>query len=122
MPRYRIHRMKEVPRESFRWAAHTGGLAEVRPKDYAFEEEIEAHSPYQVWKLMAEQGRVLYPGDLLEICATETDPQQTPPAMWIAKYIGFEPAQWWVPDIKPVTATGPEEQETSSSPIEACPS
>lgn len=121
MPRYLIHRMKEGPGESFRWAAHTGGLAIVKPKDYEVPEEIEGDSPYQVWKLMAEQGRALHPGDLLEMYGPEADPQQPRQAMWIIKYIGFEPAQWLTPDLKPAVAAGVENLETSCSGLEACP-
>ncbi|MBV8867302.1 MAG: 2'-5' RNA ligase family protein [Acidobacteriaceae bacterium] len=106
MPRYRIHRMKEAPRESFRWAAHTGGLAAAKPKDYESSDEIEASSPYQAWKLMAEQGRALHPGDLLEIHGSEAGPRDAPQPMWIAKYVGLEPAQWWIPDAKPALVSG----------------
>jgi hypothetical protein len=97
--RYRVHRIKDQPGEHFRWAAHTGGLATVKPKDYepASEgETIEAVSPYAAWKQLAGQNMPLRPGDLLEAL----DPVSGP-ALQIAKYIGFESAQWFVPEPKP---------------------
>jgi hypothetical protein len=96
MPRYRIHRIKEAPREIFRWAPHTGGLAIVKPKDYEFGEDIEASTPYAAWRLVASEGSPLRPGDLLELTPIEGSTGQ----LYIAKYIGFEPAQWFVPEPK----------------------
>jgi hypothetical protein len=97
MPRYRIHRIKQAPFETFRWAAHTGGLAVIKPKDYDFGEEIQAETPYAVWKCFAATGNPLRPGDVLE---TELN-DGTPTSLFITKYIGFEPAQWFVPEPKP---------------------
>jgi hypothetical protein len=94
MAKYRIHRMKDSPRESFRWAAHTGGLAVVKPRDYEDGEEVEGGNPYEIWKRMSDSPRPLHPGDLIERLE---DDVSVPGAMWIAKYIGFEPAQWFVP-------------------------
>jgi hypothetical protein len=101
MPCYRIHRLKEVPREGFRWAAHTGGLAVVKPKDYEPGEEIDADNPYQTWKLLMERSTPLHPGDLLEtVAALEESSQTGSGELKIVKYIGFEPAQWFVPESK----------------------
>ena len=97
MRRFRIHRIKDAPKENFRWAAHTGGLTIVKPKDYDVDGDVDAATPYAAWKLLAAEGRALCPGDLLEHVSGEglaTDLQ-------IAKYIGFEPAQWYVPEPKP---------------------
>ena len=97
MPRYRIHRIKQAPFESFRWAAHTGGLSIIKPKDYDFGEEIEAETAYAAWKSLSSRGNALRPGDLLESQLNEG----TSNSLLIAKYIGFEPAQWFVPEPKP---------------------
>jgi hypothetical protein len=97
MPRYRIHRIKQGPSESFRWAAHTGGLALVKPRDYEHGGDAEAATPYRAWKLLKDEANPLRPGDLLE---TITEDGATGP-LHIAKYIGFEPAQWYVPEPKP---------------------
>lgn len=98
MPRYRIHRIKEAPGESFRWAAHTGGLCTVKLKDYEPAEEIESPSPYRVWKSLAASDHPLRPGDLLQTLSGEGE---APGPLHIAKYIGFEPAQWYIPEPKP---------------------
>jgi len=89
MTRYRIHRMKPNARESFRWAAHTGGTATVKEKDYEPGAEIEAAGCYAAWKVLEGGSDSLAPGDLLE------DPSGK---LLILKYIGFEPAAWFVPE------------------------
>jgi hypothetical protein len=111
--RYRIHRIREAPRENFRWAAHTGGLAIVKPKDYDVTEEIEAATPYAVWKILTAGGRPLYPGDLLETVLASG----TPGELQITKYIGFEPAKWYVPEPK----AEPVASAASSDVVSAIP-
>ncbi len=110
MPGFRIHRLKYAPSESFRWAPHTGGLAIVKEKDYEPAGQIEAASPYAAWKLLATESRALHPGDLLE-----TD--LAPGELHIFKYIGFEPAKWYVPDPKPE----PDPSTTPRTSREAVP-
>lgn len=114
MARYRIHRMKDTPRENFRWAAHTSGLAVVKAKDYEIDEELEAGTPYAAWKALQAEGRDLRPGDLLELCREDGSPGQ----LLIAKYIGFEPAEWHVPTAKPElqSAQTGEASEASFAP------
>jgi hypothetical protein len=108
MARYRIHRMKDTPRENFRWAPHTSGLAIVKPKDYELHEYLEAPTPYAAWKELQAAGRALQPGDLLELCSEHagaesgaTDQSCPGGQLLILKYIGFEPADWFVPAAKP---------------------
>ncbi|MBV8070895.1 MAG: hypothetical protein JO270_13380 [Acidobacteriaceae bacterium] len=96
MPRYKMYRIKDAPRESFRWAAHTGGLAVVKMKDYDPADEIEAASPYSAWKNLAAQGEPLRMGDLLDEAPSPSGAAR----LYIAKYIGFEPAEWFVPEPK----------------------
>ena len=91
--------MKEGPREQFRWAPHVGGLAVVKPKDYDCSKEIEAPTPYAAWKDLGDAGEALYAGDLLEQATEDGSAGE----LRIAKYIGFEPAQWFVPEPKPET-------------------
>ena len=94
MTRYRIHRLKKALGENFRWAPHTGGLATVKSKDYESDGEVEASNPYAVWKALLAEGRPLHPGDLLEKSKVDESSGQ----LYIAKYIGFEPASWYVPE------------------------
>ena len=94
--RYRIYRMRDSQREQFRWAPHTGGLIVVKPKDYTGHEELDAPSPYAAWKLLAGQGQILRPGDLLEIIEDDGIAGH----LQICKYIGFEPAEWLIAEPK----------------------
>jgi hypothetical protein len=96
MPLYRIHRLKDGPRENFRWAAHTGGVALAKLKDYLPGGQIEAATPYAAWKALTVGADPLRPGDLLESVL----PEGSATHLSILKYIGFEPAQWHVPEIK----------------------
>jgi hypothetical protein len=102
VPRYRVHRLRESQKEHFRWSAHTGGLAIVKPKDYEAGGEVESQSPYSLWKELQDPDSSqaegpLSPGDLLETIESEG-----PGRLFISKYIGFEPAQWFVPELKVV--------------------
>jgi hypothetical protein len=110
---YRIHRIKQTPGENFRWAAHTGGLAIVKAKDYeGGAEEIEAGTPYAAWKMLGEENRALRPGDVLEIMGSEPGPGE----LQIAKYIGFEPAKWYVPESAANTGSTPTESAAPAIP------
>jgi hypothetical protein len=97
MARYRVHRIRESAREQFRWAAHTGGTANVKLKDYEPDAEFEAASPYALWSSMKSEGTPLFPGDVVEAIASDG----TPGELEIVKYIGFEPAKWWIPEPRP---------------------
>jgi hypothetical protein len=109
MAQYRIHRIKDTPRETFRWAAHTGGLAVVKPKDYESDGTLEAATAYAAWRILQSEAQPLRPGDLLETVTAD----DSPGPLQIAKYIGFEPAQWYVPELKP------EGVVPSAEPIES---
>jgi hypothetical protein len=113
MPRYRIHRIKETPRENFRWAPHTGGLTIAKPKDYDFSREAEAATPYAAWKILAQTDNYLRPGDLLEVVHSDG----TGGELQIFKYVGFEPAQWHVPDTRAEPAPTAEFTPALSSPL-----
>jgi hypothetical protein len=118
MPRYRIHRLKEAPSENFRWAPHTGGLATVRSKDYEVDGEVEATSPYAVWKALLAEARPLRPGDVLEISQVDESFGQ----LYIAKYIGFEPASWYVPEPRSDSCTPvAETSELAGAPRQSDP-
>ena len=53
--------------------------------------EIQARHEYDAWQLLRESGEPLVVGDLLE-----TEDGQ----LRICKYVGFEPAQWVLPEPK----------------------
>ena len=109
MPRYRIHRIKDLPRENFRWAPHLAGVAIVKPKDYDLDGEVEAASPYVLWKALLAQARPLRAGDLLE---ADDDSKQ----LHIAKYIGFQPAAWYVPEARAAAPIPAEVSEPAAAP------
>lgn len=90
MPVYQVHRLKEVPRQQFRWAPHAAGVSVVKPKDYEPGELKEADNPYALWVGARGTEHALEPGDLLECVDTGE--------LRIFKYIGFEEARWFVPE------------------------
>jgi hypothetical protein len=91
MPHYRIYRMKDSPRQQFRWAPHVSGCASLKPKDYEAGGQIEALHEYDAWLKLRESDEGLQVGDLLE-----TEDLR----LSICKYVGFEPAQWVLPESK----------------------
>jgi hypothetical protein len=97
MARYRIHRIKDTPKEAFRWTAHTGGLAVVKLKDYEIGEDVEAPTAYAAWHLLRSSDQPLRPGDLLELITGDGSPG----TLQIVKYTGFDTAKWFVPEPKP---------------------
>ena len=85
MPQFRIHRMKDAPRQSFRWAPHVSGSAQVKPKDYEPGAQVEATTEYDAWAQLRSSESPLAVGDLLEAETGE---------LRICKYVGFEQAIW----------------------------
>ncbi|MDR3704120.1 MAG: hypothetical protein P4L56_31010 [Candidatus Sulfopaludibacter sp.] len=101
MPLYRIYRMKDSPRQQFRWAPHVSGCASVKPKDYEPRDQVEAAHEYDAWRQLRDSGQPLDVGDLLE----------TPEGrLSICKYVGFEPAQWLLPEPKTLAEPEPAGQ------------
>jgi hypothetical protein len=90
MPVFRIHRMKENPRQQFRWAPHVSGAANVKPKDYEASSKVEAENEYAAWAVLRQSETPLMVGDLLEL----GDGQ-----LRICKYVGFEEARWFVQEV-----------------------
>src|ERR1051325_8952024 len=91
MPLFRIYRMKDSPRQQFKWAPHVSGCAPVKLKDYEQCGQVDALHDYDAWRLLRDSGEPLAVGDLLE-----TGDGQ----LRICKYVGFEPAQWEIPEPK----------------------
>jgi hypothetical protein len=90
---YKIYHMRDSLRQQFRWAPHVSGNAAVKPKDYEQAGVVEAQNEYDAWRQLRELGQPLDVGDLLE-----TDGGH----LRICKYVGFEPAQWVLPEPAPV--------------------
>ena len=95
MPLFRIHRMKDAPRQQFRWAPHVSGTANVKPKDYESSEEVAAENEYAAWAALRHSDKPLAVGDLLEIPEGQ---------LRICKYVGFEEARWVVQEPPPAAA------------------
>ena len=108
MPMYRIHRMKDTPRQQFRWAPHVAGAANVKPKDFEDGGAVEAANEYDAWRVLRESERPLAVGDLLESQSGQ---------LRICKYVGFEAAQWILPEVK----TGLESAPPASGPAAGQP-
>ena len=107
MSAYRIYRMKESTRQQFRWAPHTIGVTHVKPKDYELTSTVEAATPYGVWMVLKDSPESLQVGDILESESGE---------LRIYKYVGFEEAQWVLPEMKSGTETAPAAQAQSVAP------
>jgi hypothetical protein len=90
MPNYRIHRLKAHLRQTFRFAPHVSGAASVKPRDYEPGTEVEAPSPYAAYFHLRDAGTPLEVGDLLEADGK----------LRIYKYVGFEEAQWILPELR----------------------
>jgi hypothetical protein len=95
MPQYRIYRMKDGARQQFRWAPHTIGITSVKAKDYDMVNTVDAANAYGAWLTLKDTQAALQVGDILEAEGGE---------LRIYKYVGFEEAQWYVPEPK----LGPE--------------
>jgi hypothetical protein len=114
MPTYRIHRLKDHLRQQVRFAPHVSGIATVKPRDYhpldpaaapneAHDEapagtQVEAPTPYAAFFALRDSGTPLEVGDLLEA---------PDGSLRIFKFVGFEEAQWVLPEVKPVSAAPP---------------
>jgi len=100
MPSFRIHRLKDHLRPNFRSAPHVAGMASVKPRDYEPAGSVEGRSSYSVYFALRDSGTPLEVGDVLEL---ENG------TLRICKFVGFEEAQWLIPE-----AAQPE-----SAPLEA---
>ena len=92
MPVFRIHRMKDTPRQQFRWAPHVSGQANIKPKDYEPAEDVDAENEYAAWGALRSSEKSLQIGDVLE----------TPDGqLRLCKYVGFDEAKWFIPAPPP---------------------
>jgi hypothetical protein len=103
MPTYRVYRMKDAPRQQFRWAPHVSGAASVKLKDYEPDGEVQAESEYDAWSRLRASEHPLAVGDLLE----------SESGLRICKYVGFESASWWIPEVKAAPLEPEQPAETA---------
>ena len=86
--------MKAHVRQQFRSAPHVSGTAQLKPRDYEPDDDnplfIESSTPYAAFFAMKNTPTPLEPGDVLEAEAK----------LCIFKYVGFEDAQWVLPEPK----------------------
>ncbi|MBM3725479.1 MAG: hypothetical protein FJW40_08655 [Acidobacteria bacterium] len=99
MPVYRIFRMKENPRQQFKWAPHSSGATAVKPKDFEEGPSIEADSAYALWFNLRCTDQALKVGDVIELPTGDVR---------IYKYVGLEEAKWVLPEVRPLEARSPE--------------
>jgi len=105
MAAYRIYRMKDQASQQFRWAPHVAGASQVKRKDFDEGSSVEAANEYAAWLALRDGGEPLRVGDLLESPSGE---------LRICKYVGFDAAQWIVPEIK----TGLESAPAAAGPAQ----
>jgi hypothetical protein len=92
--------LKDHLRQQVRSAPHVSGTALVKPRDYQplpegegqEQDVVEATSPYAAFFALRDGGRPLEVGDLLEA---------EDGSLRIFKFVGFEDAQWVLPEAKP---------------------
>src|SRR6185312_2435264 len=107
MPIYRIHRLRDHLRQHVRYAPHVSGTAMVKPRDYhspnpenlQAEDQVEAPTPYAAFFALRDTAAPLDVGDLLESAADGS--------LRIFKFVGFEEAQWALPEAKPSGTASP---------------
>jgi hypothetical protein len=93
MASYRIFRLKDSLRAQFRQLPHVSGVSKVKLKDYEERGSVEAVTPYAAWSaLQGSEEDALQVGDVL------MDDQAG--EVRIIKFVGFEPAEWVVPEVK----------------------
>jgi hypothetical protein len=91
MATYQIHRLKSHLRQQFRFAPHVSGVSNIRLRDYEAGGSVDATSPYAAFFQMRDGEAPLEVGDVLELDG----------ALRILKFVGFEEAQWVIPEAKP---------------------
>ncbi|MEO5923730.1 MAG: hypothetical protein ABIR70_07900 [Bryobacteraceae bacterium] len=107
MATYQIHRLRNHLRQQFRFAPHVSGVTNVKPRDYEAAGTVDAASPYAAFFAMRDRPDALEVGDMLELDG----------ALRILKFVGFEEAQWVVPEAK-LPLSGIPDMEPPSAAIQ----
>ena len=95
MPAYKVFRLKENLRPHFRQLPHLSGTAQLKLKDYVEGVDVTAGNRYAAWMEMKNTNDPLQVGDALV---------EEGAAVFVVKFVGLEPAEWIVPEIKLVDA------------------
>jgi hypothetical protein len=99
MPSYRVFRLKENLRAHFRQLPHLSGVAQLKLKDYVEGVEVTASNRYAAWQEMKSTNDPLQVGDVMA---------EDGSALYVVKFVGLEPAEWIVPEVKPMEEVAPE--------------
>lgn len=105
MATYQIHRLKSHLRQQFRYAPHVSGVTNIRIKDYEMAGSVDATSPYAAFFQMRDSAEPLEVGDVLELNGE----------LRILKFVGFEEAQWVIPEAKPPASVNLAPQPSSAA-------
>lgn len=95
MPSYRVFRLKENLRAHFRQLPHLSGTAQLKLRDYVEAVEVSASNRYAAWMEMRSTNDPLEVGDVLVEDGAN---------IYVVKFVGLEPGEWVVPELKPVEA------------------
>lgn len=93
MPSYRVFRLKENLRAHFRQLPHLSGTAQLKVKDYVEGVEVMAGNRYAAWMELRGTNDPMQVGDVLV---------EDGAGIYIMKFVGLEPAEWVLPELKPV--------------------
>lgn len=103
---YRIFRLKDSLRNQFRISPHMSGPSMLKPKDYEPRDGVEASNAYAAWRQLQETASPLLVGDVLEGEGGKLE---------IFKFIGFEPAEWIIPEVK--QSPTPADEDSGSAVV-----
>lgn len=96
MPNYRVFRLKDNLRANFRQLPHLSGVVQLKPKDYFEDSAITAAgNRYAAWQTLRLSEEPLEVGDAL---------LEDESKLYIAKFVGLEPAEWVLPESHPASA------------------
>ena len=95
MPSYRVFRLKENLRAHFRQLPHLSGTTQLKLRDYVEAVEVAASNRYAAWMELKKTNDPLQVGDVLV---------EDGAAVYVVKFVGLEPAEWVLPEVKPVEA------------------
>jgi hypothetical protein len=93
MPSYRVFRLKENLKAHFRQLPHVSGVTQLKPRDYVESIEVTSANRYAAWQELKGTNDPLTVGDVLV---------EEGAGLYVMKFVGLEPAEWVIPETKPV--------------------